>query len=315
MIVTENSLILGSINLEIQNQTQTDESTVIKYLSKIISEVDLCLLYGFAWRPRLTPAMLLEELNSNVIQYKYVDDPQNSDAAAFYKPENVAAEVSKPSELDPVLNTHDSCPLRCYVTPKQPGLPKFLLTTVKMNNAESVKELNDVCLMLQCLQRKFQNIVLIGDFGHVCQRHSASEEYKWLHGEQFIWVPDNQMTTSDISETTVHNQIVCFGDLLKEAFQREQSTTVDISKLLNITPNEVLPITAHPPVRVELKRHVSIDSVPTDMPKMESGESTKLDKRVSQPSSRPSLVSEKIRKVSVTVLNKIKGKLKRYTRW
>ncbi|KAF7257011.1 hypothetical protein EG68_05166 [Paragonimus skrjabini miyazakii] len=243
MIVTENSLLLGSINLEInleiQNQTQTDESTVVEYLSRIISEVDFCLLYGFAWRPRLTPGLLLDELNSNETQYKYVSDPQNSDAAAFYKPGTVTAEVSKPSELDPVLSTHEGCPLRCYVSPKQPGLPDFLLTTVKMNNAEAVKDLNDVCLMLQCLQRKFQNIVLIGDFGHVCQRHSTSEEYKWLHSEQFTWFPDDQMTVSETSETTVHNQIVCFGDLLKEAFQRKQSTTVDISKLLNISPSEV----------------------------------------------------------------------------
>ncbi|KAA3676544.1 deoxyribonuclease-1-like protein, partial [Paragonimus westermani] len=260
MIVTENSLTLGSINLEIRNQTETDKSTVVKYLSRIISEVDLCLVYGFVWRPRLTPGLFLDELNSNETEYKYVDDPRNSDAVAFYRPGTVTVEVSKPSELDGVLSTHEGCPFRCYVTPKQPGLPEFLLTTVKMNYSEAVNDLNEVCLMLQCLQRKFQNIVLIGDFGHVCRRNFASEEYNWLHSEQFIWVPDNQINASDTSGTTVHNQIVCFGDLLKEAFQKEQSTTVDISKLLNISPSEVLPIILHPPVRIELKWHVSIDS-------------------------------------------------------
>ncbi|KAF8567563.1 hypothetical protein P879_04206 [Paragonimus westermani] len=303
MIVTENTLTLGSINLEVQNQTETDESTVVKYLSRIISEVDLCLLYGFVWRPRLTSGLFLDELNSNETEYK---------------PETVTAEVSKPSELDGVFSTHEGCPFRCHVTPKQPGLSEFLLTTVKMNYSEAVNDLNDVCLMLQCLQRKFQNIVLIGDFGHVCQRNFASEEYNWLHSEQFIWFPDNQMNASDTSDTTVHNQIVCFGDLLKEAFQKEQSTTVDISKLLNISPTEVLPITLHPPVRIELKWRVSIDSIPTDISKLESGESTEADKRMSRQSSRPSLVSERIRKVSATVLNKIKvrtNSLKKYIMW
>lgn len=250
------------------NISKLSDPRILHLLTRILSNCDVCLLQevrdpdGKAMQELISSLNRYDSFTYDFVASKDLGQTEKKEQYVFVYRKQTAKLVNEFQYPDTEKGNEDAFsrePFIVHFNASKTKIGEFVLIPLRAEPENALKELDSLYDVYTEIKKKWnvENIMLLGDFHADCgyvTKINRQDNRLFSSLDLFWLIKDDADTTVTDMTDCAYDRFVVHGEKFLRAIQPFSAQVVNLKKKFRISVNEVLKISDHYPIQVELKK-------------------------------------------------------------